>query len=92
MLDDFDLVTGTEGTKWTRIVTGLVGALLGGLLGYFYSTVSASAAAPSLVYALGGAAVGGFFGAIFSFWVILGLLIVVAVAGVIGYQWLFGGA
>ena len=92
MLDDFDLSAGTEGTKWMRIVSGAIGALLGGLLAYFYSTVSASAAAPSFAYALGGAAVGGFFGAVFSFWVWVGLLIVVAVAGLIGYQWLFGGA
>ena len=92
MFDDFDFFTGTEGTRRLRIFTGLIGAVIGGFLGYFYSTVSASAAPPSLAYGFGGAAVGGFFGAIFSAWVLLGVIVVAVLVGVFAYQWLLGGS
>ena len=92
MFDDFDFFTGTEGTRRLRIFTGLIGAVIGGVLGYFYSTVSASAAPPSLAYGFGGAAVGGFFGAIFSAYVLLGVIVVVVVVAVISWQWIFGGS
>lgn len=90
-MDDFGLgPTGTEGTKWMRIVSGLVGAGLGGLMGYFYSTIG-SATLSWLVYVTGGALVGGFFGALFSFYIILGLVVILAVGAVLVYQWYFGG-
>lgn len=89
MLDFFDITpTGTEGTRRMRIISGLVGLLIGGALGYLYGTEVAEGG--WLGATVIGGVVGGFFGAIFSFYVILGLIVVIVVAAVIAWQVYFG--
>ena len=71
-----------------RIVSGLVGLLIGGGMGYLYGAEVAETG--WLLSTLVGALVGGFFGALFSFYVILGLTIIIVIAGLIAWQVYFG--
>ncbi|SLN58390.1 hypothetical protein [Pseudooctadecabacter jejudonensis] len=86
--DDLFGPTGTEGTRWTRILTGAVSAVLGGGLGVFAASVLQETA---LTWGVMGALVGGFFGAVFSFWVLLGLLAVLVAGLYVGWTVYFGG-
>ena len=90
MFDLFDLhPNGTEGTRWMRIVSGLTGLLVGGGIGYLYGTEIATGG--WLGSTVIGGLLGGFFGALFSFYVILGLAVILAIVGVIAWQVYFGG-
>ena len=84
---DFFSPTGTEGTRRMRIVTGVLGALAGAGLGVFGASVMEETA---LVWGVIGALLGGFFGAVFSFLVVVGLLVVFAVVLVVGWTIYFG--
>ncbi|WP_375280526.1 hypothetical protein [Pseudooctadecabacter sp.] len=72
-----------------RIVTGVLGALAGAALGVFGASVLEETA---LTWGIMGALLGGFFGAVFSFLVIVGLLMISGVVLVIGWNIYFGGS
>lgn len=69
--NDFFGPTGTEGTRGMRIATGLLGAVAGGAAGWGSAVLLE---ASSVAWGVIGTLLGGFFGAAFSFAIIVGLL------------------
>ncbi|KPP87115.1 MAG: hypothetical protein HLUCCA08_04120 [Rhodobacteraceae bacterium HLUCCA08] len=77
---------GTEGTRRMRIVTGLIGALAGGGIGYLWWIAELGDPMSPVLTVLIGAALGGAFGALFSLLVVGALLAILAVAAIIAWQ------
>lgn len=90
--NDFLGPTGTEGTRKTRIFTGLIGAVLGGPIGYGLGHFFQSDPASAITNGIFGALIGGGLGALFSFYVILGLVIILAVGAAVAWNIFLGGS
>ena len=91
MLDDFDFdPLAVEGTRWTRRITGVFGVICGAGLGWLYTGIAESTGILSAGYIGAGAAIGGFLGWLFSFWIFVGLILFVILGVVIGWQAFFG--
>lgn len=92
-LDFFDYLapSGAEGTRKMRIVTGLIGAVLGGVMGFFLGNVLRDEPVWAGTNAIFGALIGGGLGALFSAFVILGLVLVVIFAGAVLWNVYVGG-
>ena len=83
---DFLTPLGTEGTRAMRIVTGLIGGLVGGGLGYLWWSLELGDPMSPALTVLIGAVLGGALGALFSLLVLGVLLTLVVVAGIIAWQ------
>ena len=92
-LDFFDFLapSGAEGTRKMRIFTDLIGAVLGGVIGYFVGHVLQDAPAAPITNGVFGAVIGGGLGALFSLYVVIGLVIVLVFAGALLWKIYFGG-
>lgn len=90
--DFFDYLTpsGAEGTRRMRIFTGLIGAVLGGVIGYFVGHVLQETPAAPIINAVFGALIGGGLGALFSLYVVMALVIVVVFVGALLWNVYFG--
>ena len=84
-LSDFGSI-GTEGSRRMRIFTGCIGALGGGALGAVIASVTKGTTFYMISYGFVGALVGGFLAALFSAMVIIGLLCLLAVVAVVGWE------
>jgi len=92
-MDFFDIFqpNGTEGTKRLRVVTGTIGALLGAVIGAALFHVVQAEPASAVTNGIFGALIGGALGALFSTYVLLGLLFVIFFVGVFLWQYLVTG-
>lgn len=70
---------GTEGTRATRIVTGIIGAVAGGGIGAVFGVLDGETALAPFSSGAIGAVIDGFLGALFSGFILLGLFICIAV-------------
>ncbi len=89
---DFFGLSGAEGTRRMRIFTGSIGALLGGIIGYFVVTELQAEPFPAFVNGAFAAVAGGGLGALFSAYVVLGLSVVLFVVAAVVWQIYFGGS
>ncbi|MBT8411165.1 MAG: hypothetical protein KJP02_05140 [Octadecabacter sp.] len=88
---DFFQSNGTEGTKRMRILTGSIGALLGAVIGVALFHVLQAEPASAVTNGIFGALIGGALGALFSFYVLIGLLFVVFFVAVFLWQYFVTG-
>lgn len=92
MFDFGDLFSpnGTEGTRWMRIVAGIIGAVCGGGLGVLAGSVLGQTDLAPTSYGIIGAIVGGGMGAIFAGLVMVILIALIAVVAVFAWQYFTG--
>ena len=89
-MDQFDPLQLSElGGPRLRKVTGIIGALVGAAIGYFMAGVLQTNA---ILFTAGGLIAGAGLGWLFSFFVVLGGIILVAVVAMVAYFWLTGGS
>lgn len=84
---DFLNATGTEGSRRLRIITGTIGALLGGGIGTLSGFAIGEASFAPVTHGIIGAVAGGGLGALFSGYVLFGLILVVVFG--IAFAWKF---
>ena len=89
--DEFLSTVGVAGSRKIRIITGALGAVIGGGLGVFAGPILSESAMAAYSHGFIGALVGGGLGALFSGLIVFGLLVVVGVAAVVGWQIYTGG-
>lgn len=89
---DFLNVTGTAGTRRVRILTGVIGLVLGAGLGGLYGAEMIGSAMAPLLYGVIGAVLGGGLGALFSGYILFGLIAAVFIAVAVVWQVFFKAA
>lgn len=80
-MDFWDVLglSAAEGSRTTRIITGIVGAILGAAIGYFTAPILGDGGIAPVTGGVLGAVVGGGFGALFSGLVLFGLIVVACI-------------
>ena len=91
-LEDFLTTTALEGSRRTRIFTGLIGAVLGGGIGALWGLIDAGTTLAAFGNGAIGVVLGGLLGALFSGLVLLGIIFAVVLTGFLMWTYLTGGA